>query len=252
MDTPFVNIQIDHKGVGIITFFHPSSNSLPSDLLEKLEKTILKAGEDPSIKVILLQSQGKTFCAGASFDELLQLNDHEEAVEFFLGFARIINAMRKTPKFIITKVQGKVVGGGVGIIAASDYVMASEKAAVKLSELSIGIGPFVIAPAVKRKIGIAGFAQMSINSTRWHNAYWAKNKGLYTEVWDNSEQLNNETSLLLEKLSGYDPIAMKKIKQEIWEGTEHWDELLAKKAEISASLILQEYAQQKITQLKRK
>ena len=251
METPYVSLQVE-RGVGKIKFFHPASNSLPSDLLKDLKEKIIEAGNDPLIKVILLESEGKTFCAGASFDELLHLNEHQQAVEFFMGFARLINAMRKVPKFILTKVQGKAVGGGVGIIAASDYVVANESAAVKLSELSIGIGPFVIAPAVKRKIGIAGFSELSINTTQWHNAYWAKSKGLYSEVWDHMEQVEKEVEILLEKLASYDENAIRKIKEEIWQGTENWDQLLAEKAEISASLLLQEFTQQKLKEIKRK
>jgi len=251
MSTPYVSFQIDRR-IGKIKFFHPASNSLPSNLLKDLKEKIIEAGNNAHVKVILLESEGKTFCAGASFDELLHLNNHKQAVEFFMGFAHLINSMRTVPKFIITKVQGKAVGGGVGIIAASDYVVANESAAVKLSELSIGIGPFVIAPAVKRKIGIAGFSEMSINSSQWHNAYWAKNKGLYSEVWDNMEQLEKEVEILLEKLTSYDENAMRKIKEEIWQGTEDWGQLLAEKAEISASLLLQEFTQQKLKEIKKK
>ncbi len=182
----------------------------------------------------------------------MKLTDHSQAVDFFMGFARLINAMKNTPKFILTKVQGKAVGGGVGIIAASDYVIAHEAAAVKLSELSIGIGPFVIAPAVKRKIGHSAFAELSINATQWHNAYWAKEKGLYNQVWDSTSQMQKETEILLEKLLSYDFVAMKKIKEEIWEGTEDWEKLLAKKAEISASLVLQEFTQIQLEKFKNK
>ncbi len=248
----FIKFTKENKNIGRIKFYHPSSNSFPSFLLKELENTLLYANEDESVKVILLESEGRTFCAGASFDELLQLKNHAEAVEFFMGFARVINAMRKNKKLIITKVQGKAVGGGVGLIAASDFVQAHESAAIKLSELSIGIGPYVIAPAVKRKIGIAAFSQLSINATKWHNAYWAKEKGLYSEVWDSKEQLEKETEYLMEKLASYDSIALQKLKEEIWEGTENWDKLLAEKAEISASLVLQEFAQKKIQTLKKK
>ncbi len=248
----YVQLIKEVSGIGRVQFYHPASNSFPSSQLQELEKILYEAGQDEGIKVILLESEGRTFCAGASFDELLSLKDHKQAVNFFMGFAHVINAMRKNPKIIVTKVQGKAVGGGVGLIAASDYAIAHESAAVKLSELSIGIGPFVIAPAVKRKIGISAFSQMSINATKWHNAYWAKEKGLYADVWDTKEQFDKETEYLLEKLTTYDPIALQKLKEEIWEGTSHWDELLAKKAEISASLILQEFAQNKIKSLKKK
>ena len=252
MNNGYVKSTSENTGEAKIIFHHPASNSLPSRLLIQLETHILDAGKDPAIKVIVLESEGRTFCAGASFDELLSLKDYTQAVDFFMGFARVINAIRKVPKFVLVKVQGKAVGGGVGIIAAADYAIAHEAAAIKLSELSIGIGPFVIAPAVKRKIGIAAFSQLSINATKWHNAYWAKNKGLYAEVWDTREQMEKESRLLIEKLLEYDAVAMEKIKEELWEGTENWDDLLAQKARISASLILQEFAQEKISEFKRK
>jgi len=244
-------IQVDiRNSVGYITFYHPASNSFPSNLLAELAQTFADLDQNTELKSIVLQSEGPTFCAGASFDELLQLDNHNDATAFFMGFANVINAMRKTNKFIIAKVQGKAVGGGVGLIAASDYAMATDLAAVKLSELSIGIGPFVIAPAVKRKIGSA-FAEMSINASKWHNAFWAREKGLFAQVLDNQKQLDNEVTLLAEKLAAYDVVATQKLKREIWQGTEHWDHLLAEKAEISAGLVLQEFTKQKLQSFKK-
>jgi methylglutaconyl-CoA hydratase len=244
-------IQVDiRNSVGYITFYHPASNSFPSNLLAELAQTFTDLDQNTEVKSIVLQSEGRTFCAGASFDELLQLDNHNDATAFFMGFANVINAMRKTNKFIIAKVQGKAVGGGVGLIAASDYAMATDLAAVKLSELSIGIGPFVIAPAVKRKTGSA-FAEMSINASKWHNAFWAREKGLFAQVLDNQKQLDNEVTLLAEKLAAYDVVATQKLKREIWQGTEHWDHLLAEKAEISAGLVLQEFTKQKLQSFKK-
>ena len=240
------------NGVGYITFYHPSSNSFPSTLLKELQQTFQRLDNDSDVKSIVLQSEGRTFCAGASFDELLSLETHKQAVNFFMGFANVINAMRKTKKIIVTKVQGKSVGGGVGLIAASDYAMATDLAAIKLSELSIGIGPFVIAPAVKRKIGIAAFSEMSINATKWHTAFWAREKGLFAQVFDNQNQLDEEVELLAEKLAGYDKVATEKLKQEIWLGTENWDKYLAEKAEISAGLVLQEFTREKLLSFKKK
>ncbi len=238
--------------VGYITFFHPAGNSFPSSLLKELEQNINLLDNDNSIQSIVLQSTGKTFCAGASFDELLSLNNHQQAVEFFMGFANVINAIRNSKKFIIAKVQGKAVGGGVGLIAASDYAMATDMAAIKLSELSIGIGPYVIAPAVKRKIGVGAFAELSINSTSWHTAFWAREKSLFAKVYDNQSQLNEEVEILAEKLAKFNPIATEKLKREIWKGTENWDKLLAEKAEISASLVLQEFTIAKLKSFKKK
>ena len=235
-----VNLDIINS-VGYITFFHPSSNAMPGYLLKQLTETLEQAGNDDHIKVIVLQSEGRTFCAGASFDELMALENLDQAIEFFMGFARVINTMRQLPKFVITKVQGKAVGGGVGLIAASDFSIASEQAAVKLSELSIGIGPYVIAPAVRRKIGTAAFSELSIDATTWHTAYWAREKGLYAKVYDTQDELQKETEILAEKLAGYDPEATRLLKQELWTGTENWNDLLAEKARISARLVLRDF-----------
>ena len=227
--------------VGYITFFHPSSNALPSYLLKELADKIQQAGTNPEIKSIVLQSEGRTFCAGASFDELLALKNEAQAVAFFMGFARVINAMRENPKFIIAKVQGKAVGGGVGLIAAADYALATDKAAVKLSELSIGIGPYVIAPAVKRKMGQAAFSEMAINATKWHTAFWAREKSLFAQVVDHQDDLNEAAETLSEKLARYDVNATRLLKHEIWTGTENWPNLLAEKAQLSARLVLQDF-----------
>ncbi len=250
MEKGKVYLEIINR-VGYITFYHPASNSMPSELLQKLQKTITDAGNNPEIGSMVLQSEGRTFCAGASFDELISLKNMLQAIDFFSGFARVINAMRQTPKFIVAKVQGKAVGGGVGLIAAADYAVATDKAAIKLSELSIGIGPYVIAPAVKRKMGMAAFAEMSINTTAWHTAFWAREKGLFAKVTDNYKELNNEVEILAEKLAAYDPIATQTLKKEIWKGTENWNELLIEKAKTSAQLSLREYTRLNLIKFKK-
>ncbi len=239
------------NSVGYITFFHPSSNAMPGYLLQQLNGTLQQAGNDDNIKVIVLQSEGRTFCAGASFDELMALNNLSQAVEFFMGFARVINTMRQLPKFVITKVQGKAVGGGVGLIAASDFSLASVQAAIKLSELSIGIGPYVIGPAVKRKTGIAAFSELSIDATTWHTAYWAREKGLFAKVYDTNDELDKETEILAEKLAGYDPEASRMLKRELWLDTENWDSLLAEKAQISARLVLRDFTRDFLKKFKK-
>ena len=250
MDKGYVNLTVDN-GIGNIVFFHPASNSMPSGLLKNLSETIERADSDDRVKVIVIKSVGRTFCAGASFDELMSLNDFDTAVSFFMGFARVINTMRKSNKFIIVQVQGKAVGGGVGIIAAADYAMATDLAAVRLSELSIGIGPYVIAPAVKRKIGLAAFSELSINATAWHTAFWAREKGLFAKVLDSQKDLEEAVSLLSEKLVGYDTDAMRLLKRELWSDADDWDELLAKNAEISARLSLGDFTKQVLKKIKK-
>ena len=250
MKNGHISLETRNK-VGYITFMHPASNSFPSQLLSELVHIIKQADADTQINSIVLQSEGRTFCAGASFDELLQLDNHADAVAFFMGFANVINAMRKTSKFIIAKVQGKAVGGGVGLIAAADYAVATDAAAVKLSELSIGIGPYVIAPAVRRKIGTAAFSELSINATTWHTAFWAREKGLFAQVTDNLSQLNDAVELLAEKLATYDREATAQLKREVWSDAENWDELLKQKAKISAGLVLQEFAKKTLNNLKK-
>jgi methylglutaconyl-CoA hydratase len=235
----FVKSEISN-GVGRVIFYHPKGNSLPGNLLKDLRTAIIDLSGNEDVKVILLESEGKTFCAGASFDELLTLKTEEDSKNFFLGFARVINAMRKSPKLIISKVQGKTVGGGVGIVAASDYAIASTEAQVRLSELSIGIAPFVIGPAVVRKIGISGFAEMSID-TEWKSADWALQKGLFNKIADGNSELASEVNALTKKLIKYSPEAMKKFKEILWEGTEDWDLVLTERAEMSGDLALSEF-----------
>jgi len=242
---------IAEDGIGTITFSHPKSNALPGAVLTKLAETITQAGEAASIRVIILKSAGeKAFCAGASFDELLAIDDAEKGHIFFSGFAKVINAARKCPKFIIGRVQGKAVGGGVGMASAVDYCLATEAASVKLSELAIGIGPFVVGPAVERKVGTSAFSQLSINATDWQSATWAREKGLYIEVFPSIEELDSAVSVLASKLASSSPDAMKHLKRVLWEGTEHWDTLLAKRAEISGELVLSEFTSNAIGQFR--
>jgi methylglutaconyl-CoA hydratase len=237
-----------HNGVTTIEFSHPKSNSLPKKILEDLAHEIHIAGDHDETKVIVLRSSGDgAFCAGASFDELLAIQNEKQAVEFFSGFADVINAMRKCPKFIIVRVQGKCVGGGVGIAAAADYCIAYEKAEIKLSELSIGLGPFVVGPAVERKIGISGFSQLSMDSTMWRNADWAKRKALFAEVHENIDNMDESIARLANNLGHSSTLAMAEMKKMFWRGTENWDSLLKERAAISGRLVLTEFSKKAIS-----
>lgn len=239
--------------IATIEFFHPAHNAMPGSQLSKLTEAIQTAGANDSVKVIVLQSAGdQTFCAGASFDELAAIQDIETGKKFFSGFANVINAMRTCPKFIIGRVQGKAIGGGVGLAAAMDYCMATHHATIKLSELAVGIGPFVVGPAVERKVGTSAFMQLAINATEWQTAEWAKEKGLYNEVFSTIEQMDAYILHLSEKLANANPEAMRQLKQVFWQGTEHWNELLPERAAISGQLVLSDFAKQAIQAFKSK
>lgn len=240
------------QGIGSITFSHPQSNSLPSALLHRIAMGIDQLSEDPETAVILIQSEGeKAFCAGASLDELVAIETQEQGKEFFIGFAKIINAIRRCSKLVVCRVHGKAVGGGVGIIAACDYVFATEEASIKLSELTIGIGPFVIEPAVTRKIGVAAMSQLSIDASHWQNAYWAKYKGLYSQVYDSVRDMDDALTELLNKLSNYNPQAMKHLKDSLWVNTEHWATLLPERAKLSGTLVLSEHTKSALKKFKK-
>jgi methylglutaconyl-CoA hydratase len=244
-DSGKVSVEIK-DGIGSVTFFHPKKNSLPGNLLRELAKSITELGNNDEARVIILASEGDgPFCAGASFDELLAIKTFEQGKEFFMGFARVILAMKKAPKFVIARVQGKTVGGGVGVISAADYALALNSASIKLSELNLGIGPFVIEPAVARKIGSGAFNALTID-TEWRTAKWAKNHGLFAETFDSMEDLNTALSSLVKKLGESSPEAMKDLKSVFWEGTEDWDQLLEKRAEISGKLVLSKFTRKYI------
>lgn len=252
MENGNVTLNISN-GIGTIAFFHPQSNSLPGALLNKLAETITVAGANDQIKVIVLKSEGnKAFCAGASFDELISIKDFETGQQFFSGFAKVINAMRKAPKFVIARVQNKAVGGGVGIAAAADYTFAVKDAAVKLSELAVGIGPFVVGPAVERKLGTAAFTSLSINASEWRNAQWAYEKGLYADIFESETEMDQAIDTLAHKLSKSNPEAMMMLKKIFWEGTEHWDTLLTERAGMSGKLVLSEFTINAINSFKSK
>lgn len=243
-DNGSVTLNTSESGVATISFFHPAQNSLPAALLDELTANIEGAGNDAQTRVIVLKSGGdRTFCAGASFDELLQIKDKEAGAIFFSGFARVINACRKSSKIIIARIQGKAVGGGVGLAAAADYCLATEAASIKLSELAIGIGPFVISPAVTRKIGLPAFSQLTIRATDFQSAQWAMEKGLYNEVYADIPALDAAVESLTEKLASYHPEALKGLKEILWEGTADWDELLTHRAATSGELVLSEFTQ---------
>lgn len=248
-----VEYTINEKGIATIEFGHPMSNSLPGKVLRKLASTITDLGNNDAVKVIILRSAGeKAFCAGASFDELISIQDLETGKTFFSGFALVINACRKCPKLIIGRVQGKAVGGGVGMASAVDYCLATRYADVKLSELAVGIGPFVVGPAVERKIGTSAMSQLAINATEWRSAEWAYKQGLYADIFDTEAEMDEEINRLATTLANSNPEAMSMLKSIFWQGTENWDELLAERAGMSGKLVLSDFTVNAINSFKKK
>jgi methylglutaconyl-CoA hydratase len=236
-----------HGFAMLIEFYHPQSNSLPKALLNDLAIQIHDAGTDDEVKVVILKSVGeKVFCAGASFTELSKISNSSQGEDFFNGFAQVINSMRKCPKFILARIQGKCVGGGVGLAAAADYAFAMTGADVKLSELEIGIGPLVVGPAVQRKLGLSAFSQLAIDAGSWRSADWAKSRGLYSEVHSNIQDLDESLERLVNRINHSSLQAIKEIKKMLWHDTSHWDQLLAERARISGSLVVTPMAQKAI------
>ena len=237
-------------GIGSVTFGHPKGNSLPGALLADLAARITALGQDPRASVIVLRSEGTgAFCAGASFAELSAIADAETGTRFFMGFANLINAMRECPKLIVARVHGKVVGGGVGIVAASDYALATTGAQVKLSELAVGIGPFVVGPVIERRIGVGNYAALGLDASGWRSAEWAHQRGLYAELHENVAALDARLPALAGQLAASNPEATAAMKRVLWEGTEHWRELLAARARLSGTLVVSGFARQAIESL---
>jgi methylglutaconyl-CoA hydratase len=249
--TGSILISIDAT-IATIEFGHPASNSFPAQLLQDLTGAIETLSQNPEVTVLVLKSQGAAaFCAGASFDELLAVTNEAEGKAFFSGFAHLINAMRKCPKLIVGRVQGKVVGGGVGIAAACDYVLASQEANIKLSELAIGIGPFVIEPAVSRKIGKTALSELALTPQEWKSAAWAQEKGLYAKRFESIEKLDKAVAELAQILSGYNPEALAEMKKVLWEGTDHWESLLVERAAITGKLVLSDSTKKALAAFKK-
>jgi len=243
--------QSIENNLATVEFFHPLSNSLPGDILSQLAETITALGKNAEVRVILVKSAGeRAFCAGASFDELVAVSNFEEGKEFFSGFARVINAMRKCPKFIVGRVQGKAVGGGVGLASAVDYCFATKHSAIKLSELAIGIGPFVVGPAVERKVGTSAMSTLTIDAKSWRSAEWAHDKGLYAHISDDANEMDSAIKELTSTLTQSNPESMESLKKVFWEGTENWDELLLERAALSGKLVLSEFTRNAITAFK--
>jgi len=245
----YTNIQ---HNIATVEFYHPSSNAMPSELLSRLVKTFDELSKNNEVYVIIFKSEkDTTFCAGASFDELMAISNLNEGKKFFSGFANVINAMRKCSKLIIGRVQGKTVGGGVGLAAACDYCFATEKASIKLSEFTIGIGPFVIAPVVERKIGVAALSELTLDATHWKTAYWAQQKGLFARVFETIKEMDIEVDDLALKLSKYNYEALNEMKKVLWEQTENWDKLLLERAETSGKLVLSEFTKKALLKFKK-
>lgn len=247
-----VNLTVNNN-IGTIEFYHPKGNSLPGAILRKLAQTITDAGKNDEICVVVIKSRGDgAFCAGASFDELIAIEDYGTGKQFFMGFALVLNAMRTCPKLIIVRVHGKTVGGGVGIASAGDYTFAHENASVKLSELALGIGPFVVGPAVERKVGTSAFSAMAVDATNWYHSTFAEEKGMFNKVFDSVADLDQAVNELANQLSNSSPDAMRELKNVLWKGTENWDQLLEQRAEISGRLVLSDFTKNFIKKFKSK
>ncbi len=247
----FVRTEVDERGVATVTFFHPASNSLPGDILRRLAHELTEAGQRDDVAVIVLKSAGdRAFCAGASFDELVAISNEQEGLDFFSGFALVINAIRTCPKFVLGRVQGKTVGGGVGLAAAADHCFATKFASVKLSELAVGIGPFVVGPAVERKMGVSAMGMLAVDARSWKSAEWAAQQGLFAEVFDSAEEMDLAVDRLAGDLAQSNPEAMSNLKRVLWEGTEHWDTLLAERAAVSGRLVLSDFTRSAIAAFK--
>lgn len=247
-----VKTEREH-GITTIEFYHPQGNSLPGRILEALAQTIHSEGLDLNTKVIILRSAGEgIFCSGASFDELASISTEKEGIQFFTGFSKVINAIRKAPKFVIVRIQGKCIGGGVGIAAAADYAIAVEGADVRLSELAIGIGPFVVGPAVERKIGLSAFTQLTIDAYNWRSADWAKRKGLYAELHSDIGGMEDSIDRLANHLAQSNPESIRELKKVFWKGCEHWDEMLVERAAISGRLVLSDHTKNAIQKFREK
>lgn len=241
------------KQIGEIKFFHPKGNSLPAHLLSQLADAVRTASNDHECRVIILRSTGeKTFCGGASFDELLEIHDEESGKAFFMGFANVINAMRLSSKVIICRIQGKTIGGGVGLAAASDFSVAVKTASVRLSELSLGIGPFVVGPAIERKVGNSALTTLALDANSWYDAEWAHQRGLFNQLAEDASDLDHRIELLAADLSKANPDSLKQLKEIFWQGTEEWSSMLEKRASISGKLILSDYTRNYIAQFRKK
>lgn len=248
----YVTYAADNN-IGTIEFYHPKGNSLPGNILRQLADSITKAGIDDDNHVIVIKSGGDgAFCAGASFDEMTAISTEQEGKEFFMGFANVINAMRTCPKIIISRVHGKTVGGGIGIVAASDFSVAKKNAAVRLSEISLGIGPFVVGPAVGRKLGKAAFATLALDAGNWYDSEWALQNGLYNKVVDTVEELNSAIDEISSNLASTNPDALTQLKDIMWQSTGHWGPTLEQRAEISGRLVLSEFTKNFIKNFKKK
>lgn len=236
----YVRTEVTTSGVAHIYFHHPQHNSLPSALLQALTDAFNGLRDRADVRVAVLRSaeHANTFCAGASFDELVAIQDMDTSVRFFSGFGNVINAMRRCGKIVVGRIHGRAIGGGVGLAAATDICLAAKAATIRLSELAVGFGPFVIGPAVTRKVGNGTFAQLALTPSEWQTAEWAKEKGLFQEVFDTEAQLDAYLNHLTEKLCQYSPAALTALKQVCWEGTDHWDTLLPERAAISGRLAL--------------
>lgn len=237
-------------GVGTVEFSHPKGNSLPAKLLDDLAGAITKLGNDAAARVIVLRSAGTgAFCAGASFDEFVTLADAEAGKRFFSGFSRVVLAMVRAPKFVLTRVHGRAAGGALGVIAASDYSIALRTASVKLSELQVGIGPFVVGVVIERKLGLAPFQSLAVHAD-WHDADWCERHGLYSALVDDEAALDVAVEAHAKRLASSNPDAMAEMKRIFWHDIGDWEERMNERAAMSGRMVFSNFTHAALTKFR--
>ena len=205
--------SIDERGVAIITINKPKvHNAFDDRLISQLNDTIVSCSLDVGVRLIILASNGKTFCAGADLNWMKKmsgysfsdnLNDARNASKLFKNIAF-------SEKLIIAKVNGPAFGGGVGLVAACDIAIGVDTAFFSLSEVRLGLIPSMISPYIIRALGERQATRYMLTGEKF-NSNVALQLGLLHQVVS-TEALDGTIESLIEEVLLCGPNAIKECK----------------------------------------
>lgn len=181
------------NGVARITLDRPElHNAFDDQVIKELTNAIYHIGLDDSIRILVLDATGKSFSAGADLNWMKRMAGYswEENYQDSLKLAGLMQALHECEKTTIAIVQGAAFGGGVGLVACCDIVLASEKAIFCLSEVKLGLIPSVISPYVVKAIGERNSKRFFATAERF-DATEAKNIQLVHKVFAHDELADN-------------------------------------------------------------
>ncbi len=213
MEKLFIEERRDN-GVVVLTLNRPEvHNAFNDELIATLTESLQVLNSDPSVRVVQLRGAGKSFSAGADLNWMQRMAQYswEENYQDSLKLASLMSTLANMRMPTVAVVQGAAFGGGVGLVAACDFALASDKASFCLSEVKLGLIPAVISPYVVRAIGARAARRYFVTAERF-DADTALRMGLVQEVVPH-DTLTQRADEVCDAIATNGPLAVREAKK---------------------------------------